>query len=51
MDKVPPVKNLKTRYTYFYCGDCGKLIARGREKCSRCGKPADWSKIYESPSK
>lgn len=51
MDKLPPILNLKTRYTSFNCANCGKLIARGRERCTRCGTLADWSKINVSPSK
>ena len=47
MEKVRPIKNLKTRYTSFNCGACGKLIARNGEKCKRCGTPADWYRIDE----
>ena len=47
MEKKTPIKNLKTRYTSFNCGSCGKLIARGSDRCKRCGTLADWSRAYE----
>ena len=47
MEKVRPIKNLKTHYTSFNCGVCGKLIARNSEKCKRCGTPANWFRIDE----
>ena len=38
-----PKKKKHTRYTIFYCGRCGKQIARGRNVCRNCRAKQDWA--------
>ena len=39
-----PVKQGRKHYTMFYCGRCGKRVARNHRICIACGAKQDWTK-------
>ena len=43
---VPPVTEVKSRYTIHRCGACGKRVAMTSTHCKYCDTAIDWS-VYE----
>ena len=39
---IEPIKTIRSRYSYYVCGCCGKKIARNRKRCWFCGKEIKW---------
>ena len=39
-----PVKALKTRYTTYSCGQCGRGADAGYNFCPECGRRIGWTK-------
>ena len=42
-EEFVPIKSRRTRYTMFYCGRCGKRVARNHRACRYCGAKQDWT--------
>ena len=40
--QIEPIKTIRSRYSYYVCGCCGKKIARGRKLCWFCGIGIAW---------